>query len=283
MKFINKNLKKINKSLNLKKINKSLNFKKINKFFKKHYILILVLFLMIYLMKTSFREYFGGMGKSSVNECEPKALPVMTFCGNEKDSPKTQATNFIKNLKMQVKYYLKVIKNNKSKSDKVFESSITVALSKSEKLNEKWNNKTKKPSDLKNWIIEDNGRKEEIGKYIVNKYENDNDFKKNIKDLGEKFELLAKKYGKFNEEIGEKKSNLISYILINFFLLGPNIWKTIFEANGMDEDGFLYKDKYKENSFIFIKEIIKGLHEIHDDVIIKHSIYKKYKIDDKKK
>ena len=88
MKFINKNLKIINKNLNL-----------IIKFLKKHYILILSLFLIIYLIKNKFRENYGNMGRT-VNECTPKALPEMKFCGNGTDLPKTQASNFIKNLKI---------------------------------------------------------------------------------------------------------------------------------------------------------------------------------------
>ena len=145
MKFINKNLKKFNKILNLKKI---------MTFLKKHYILILTLLIIIYLIKTNFREYFGSMGNSDVNECKPKALPEMIFCGNEKDLPRTQARNLIKNLKMQIKYYLKVVKENMDKSDEIFKSAITVAKSKSDKLNKKWNKDTKKPGQ---------GATEEVG------------------------------------------------------------------------------------------------------------------------
>jgi hypothetical protein len=271
MKFLNKNLKKINKMLNLKNIIKFL--KKIIKFFKKYYIIIL--FLIIYLIKNNFRENF-----ESVNECTPVALPEMKFCGNEKDLPKTQASNFIKNFKMQLKYYLKIIEDNMDKSDEVFKSTIIVAKSKSDKLNKKWNKDTKKPKDLKNWILEDNGRKEKILKYLEMKIGNDEDLKKTLENGSNKIKKFAKKYAKFEKDIGPKKMAHVVDLLI-YLVIGPNFWKTIFEANGIEEDGFLYKDKYKENSLIYIEEIVKGLNEIHDDVIKKHSIYKKYKIDDK--
>ena len=266
MKFINKNLKKFNKILNLKKI---------MTFLKKHYILILTLLIIIYLIKTNFREYFGSMGNSDVNECKPKALPEMIFCGNEKDLPRTQARNLIKNLKMQIKYYLKVVKENMDKSDEIFKSAITVAKSKSDKLNKKWNKDTKKPKDLKNWIFKDNGRKEEIQKYLEMKFKVDNDFKKTLKNGAKKLKKMINKFSKFEKDIGKEKKSQIVDLLLNMFI-GPTMWKTVFEANGIEEDGFLYKDKYKENSFIYIKEIVKGLHEINDDIIKKHSIYKKY-------
>ena len=275
MKFINKNLKKINKSFNLKKI---------IKFLKKHYMIVLVFCLVIYLIKSNFREYFGGMsggGKVDVNKCKPKALPEMIFCGNGTDLPKTQATNFIKNIKMQIKYYLKVVNDNVGKSDDVFKSATKVAISKNDKLSKKWNKDTKKPEDLKNWIVKDNGRKEEIQKYLVKKYKNDEDFKKTVENLVKKIKKIGKKFSKFEKDIGEKKFAATVNLLLNMFF-GSLLWKTIFEANGIEENGFLYKDKYKENSFIYLKEIIKGFHEIHDNVIKKHSIYKKYKIDDKK-
>jgi len=275
MKFINKNIKKINKSFNLKKI---------IKFLKKHYILVLVLFLMIYLIKTNFRENYGGMysgGEVDVNKCTPKALPKMRFCGNGTEGPKSQAINYIKNLKMQIEYYLKVIKENADKTDDVYEAATKVAISKSDTLNKKWNKDTKKPKDLKNWILEDNGRKEEIQKYLEIKYKNDEDFKKTVENLVKKIKKIGKKFSKFEKDIGEKKFAATVNLLFKMFL-GSLTWKTIFEANGIEENGFLYKDKYKENSFIYLKEIIKGFHEIHDNVIKKHSIYKKYKIDDKK-
>jgi hypothetical protein len=263
MKFINKNLKKFNKILNLKNI-------------KKYYIPILFLFVIIYLIKTNFREYFVSMGGGDVNECTPKALPEMIFCGNGKDLPKTQARNFIKNLKMQIKYYLKVIKNNMDKSDDIFKSSIMVAKSKSDKLNKIWNKDTKKPKDLKNWIMKDNGRKEEINKYLKMKYRNNTDFKKTLENGIKKLKKFSKKFSKFQKEIGPTKHSQVVDLLFYLVILGPTFWKTVLEANGIEEDGFLYKDKYKENSFIYIKEIVKGLHEIHDDIIKKHSIYKKY-------
>jgi hypothetical protein len=204
----------------------------------------------------------------------------MIFCGNGKDLPRTQARNLIKNLKMQIKYYLKVVKENMDKSDEIFKSSITVAKSKSDKLNKKWNKDTKKPKDLKNWIFKDNGRKEEIQKYLEMKYRNNTDFQKTLKNGVKKLKKMANKFSKFEKEIGPTKHLQVVDLLVYMFI-GPTLWKTLLEANGIEEDGFLYKDKYKENSFIYFKEIVKGLHEIHDDIIKKHSIYKKYKIDKK--
>ena len=139
---------------------------------------------------------------------------------------------------------------------------------------------TKKPEDLKNWIMKDNGRKEEIQKYLEMKYENDNDFKKTVEKLGIKLKKLGKKFSKFEKDIGKKKYSATLNLMVNI-ILGPLMFKTLFEANGIEEDGFLYKDKYKENCFIYLKEIIKGLHEIHDNIIIKNRIYKKYKIEEK--
>ena len=124
--------------------------------------------------------------------------------------------------------------------------------------------------------MKDNGRKEEIQKYLEMKYNNDTEFKKMLENGGKKLKILIKKFSKFNKEIGPNKQTQVFGLLIYLIMSGPTFWKTIYEANGIEEDGFLYKDKYKKNSFIYIKEIVRGLHDIHDNVIKKHSIYKKY-------
>jgi len=245
----------------IKKINKSL--KKIIMFLKKHYIL-LILFLMIYLIKNNCREYFGGM---DVTECTPKAG---SYCGNETDSPETQAKNFIKNIKMQMMFFSKIIKNNFGKSDKVFEASITIGLEKFKKFAKKY----KKEKKI------DNSKVEEIVKYIKKKIKSNEVLQKSVKDLEIKMEIVTKKLQRFNIVPKGALSKSIGPVIVSFI---PLLVKTLNEANG--DKGFMNKKNYKQNGFIYFKVLLKGGDEILE-MFMKHDLYKKemyYKKKDEKK
>jgi hypothetical protein len=223
---------------------------------------MIITVLIIFYLYNNFKEgLISGRTTKLTTKCKQK---VGKFCGNEKDSPKTQASNFIKNLETMLRFYLDIIADNLEGDEEVFKASMITATQKYKKQIKKYKD-FKKP---KKWIVEDGERKEKIEKKMIQKTNTDSKFKENITKLVERVQKMSERLQKI--KMSDNKFKFFSASFIKAWK--PLETKTLYEANGVSGDGFLYRKNYLQDSFIYAEEALKSCVHLFD-MIETHNLY----------